>query len=285
MYGNMDLRKRQGPFTGLPSAGEDRPANHGVRVRDGFTLVELLMVIAIVAILMALLVPVLGSARASARRAACMANLRQTGVAIHSYASDYDNSIPIGPKAPPFLSPADFYPSTGAATSLISLRTGDPVGLGLLLRRYLAQQPRVLFCPGSDQRVSAQDELANVGVRQAQCSYYYRHASVTRLFDSASDPAPTRIALSSLGHNRQGHQIRALAMDTQFLCPASLASFNVRPHTHHLQKAVNVLFSDGGVASSLNTDGRFTVDLRDYSQVRDAFNRILEVLEQGDQER
>jgi len=214
-----------------------------------------------------------------------MANLRQMGIAVHSYASEYDNSIPIGPIAPPFLSPADFYPSTGAPTSLISLRNGDPVGLGLLLRNHLSQQPRVLFCPDSDQRVSAEAELANVGVRQAQCSYYYRHASVTRLFDSASDPAPKRIALSNLGRNRNGRPIRALAMDTQFLCPASLASFNVKPHTHHRQKAVNVLFSDGGVTSCLNTDSRFTVDLLEYSQIRDAFSKILQVLERADEER
>ncbi|OHB59921.1 MAG: hypothetical protein A2167_00425 [Planctomycetes bacterium RBG_13_46_10] len=213
-----------------------------------------------------------------------MSNLRQIGIAIHSYADEYDNSIPIGPIAPPFLSPADFYPSTGAPTSLISLRSGEPVGLGLLLRSHLSEQSRILFCPGPDQRVSAVEELANVGKRQAQCSYYYRHASVTRLFDNPSEPPAKRITLDNLGRNRNGHPIRALAVDTQFLCPDDLAQFNVKPRTHHRQKVTNILFSDGGITSCLNTDGRFTVDLLDYSQIRSAFSKILSVLERADEE-
>ncbi|MBN1505919.1 MAG: type II secretion system protein [Sedimentisphaerales bacterium] len=258
---------------------------HRVCRHEAFTLIELLVVISVVAILLALLVPVLSSARASARRAACMSNLRQIGMAIHAYAGEYDNSIPIGPIAPPFLSPADFYPSTGAPTSLISLSTGAPVALGLLLPGHLSQQPKALFCLDPDQRVWADEELANVGVRQAQCSYYYRHASATRLFDSPTDPPATRIPLSNLGRNRNGRPVRALAVDSQFLCPDDLAQFNVKPHTHHRQKVVNVLFSDGGVASCRNADGRFTVDVRDYNQVRHAFSKILEVFEEGDEER
>jgi prepilin-type N-terminal cleavage/methylation domain-containing protein len=113
----------------------------GNRRHGAFTLSELLVVIGIVALLMGLLVPVLASARASARKIACLANLRQIGVALHSYADDNRGNIPFGPKAPPFLHPANFYPSTGAVTSLISLRSGDPVGLGLLLREHLSKQP------------------------------------------------------------------------------------------------------------------------------------------------
>ncbi|MBM4025230.1 MAG: type II secretion system protein [Planctomycetes bacterium] len=254
--------------------------------RDGaFTLIELLVVISVVAVLLAILVPALGAARSSARRTACMSNLRQVGVAIHAYAADYDNSIPIGPKAPPFLSPSDFYPSTGAPTSLISLSTGAPVAMGLLLRSHLFQEPKVLFCPDPDQRISADDELAKVGTRQAQCSYYYRHASATRLFDNPTEPTVTRIPLSNLGRNRNGRPARALAVDTQFLCPADLAQFNVRPRSHHRLKFANMLFSDGGVTFCRNTDGRFTVDLLDYNQVRKAFDNILQVLEKADEER
>jgi hypothetical protein len=45
---------------------------------------------------------------------------------------------------------------------------------------------------------------------------------------------------------------------------------------------VNVLHGDGSVLSRRNTDARFTVDLRDYGDIHDAFNRILKVLEQAD---
>src|SRR5215472_11569743 len=101
-----------------------------VPLLHAFTLIELLVIIAIIAILAALLLPALTSARAAGQKAACLSNLRQMGLAIHAYAHDSSGRIPYGPKAPAFTSPADFYPSTGASTSLLSLQGGAPVGLG-----------------------------------------------------------------------------------------------------------------------------------------------------------
>ncbi len=251
----------------------------------GFTLIELLVVIAILAILVALLLPSLASAKQAGRKAACISNLRQLGIAIHTYADDNDGRIPYGPKAPPFTSPASFYPSTGTPTSLISLHGGAPVGLGLLLERHLAAQPKVLFCPGVDQPVDADAELAKVGRFQAQCSYYYRHGSNTQMFDHPANPdPPASLRLANLGNNRSGRPIRALALDTQFLCPPDLESFNINPRTHHQQRFADILFADGHVRSRSNKDGRFTVDVRDYAQLYEGFNKILGVLEQADSE-
>jgi len=251
-----------------------------------FTLIELLVVIAILAILAALMLPALASAREKGWQAACLSNLRQMGLAIHAYASDNDGKIPYGPKAPPFTSPLDLYPSTGAPTSLISLGNGAPVGLGLLLKEHLCNQPRVLFCPSSDQPMDANAQLARVGTRQAQCSFYYRHAGNTTLFDNpnAGIALALHTRLDELGNNRNGLPIRALVIDTQFLCSPGLASFGVTPSTHHRQRAANILFSDGHTVSRSNRNGRFVVDLSDYSEVRDAFNKILKVLEQADTE-
>ncbi len=63
--------------------------------RGAFTLIELLCVIAIIAILAALLLPALVQVKARARRIECIDHLRQAGLAFQSFAHDHDNQFPM----------------------------------------------------------------------------------------------------------------------------------------------------------------------------------------------
>jgi prepilin-type N-terminal cleavage/methylation domain-containing protein/prepilin-type processing-associated H-X9-DG protein len=62
--------------------------------RGGFTLVELLVVVGIIAVLISLLLPALNRSREHARRVACAANLKQLGAAINMYANEAKGKTP-----------------------------------------------------------------------------------------------------------------------------------------------------------------------------------------------
>src|SRR3712207_884563 len=62
--------------------------------RKGFTLVELLVVVALIVILAGILYPVFAATRRAAYNANCFSNLKQIGLAVQMYAQDYDETFP-----------------------------------------------------------------------------------------------------------------------------------------------------------------------------------------------
>ena len=63
--------------------------------KHGFTLIEILVVLAVLAILTAILLPVFASARHRGRMTACASNLHQISLALHQYAADNDGDYPL----------------------------------------------------------------------------------------------------------------------------------------------------------------------------------------------
>jgi prepilin-type N-terminal cleavage/methylation domain-containing protein len=79
---------------GPRSVGPDMSRTATRHQPEGFTLVELLVVIGVIAVLIAILLPVLSRARAQANRAVCLSNIRQLGVGILMYCNDNDGYFP-----------------------------------------------------------------------------------------------------------------------------------------------------------------------------------------------
>lgn len=212
-----------------------------------FTLIELLVVIAVIAAMLGTLLPSLQKVRFQARKVICISNLRSIGMAIHAYANDFDDTIPFGPE-----SLSNFYAAQGNVTSLLSLYDGTPVGLGLLKDEYLANQPKVFFCPDVDQRHAAKEQLAKIDKnKRVQGDYYYRHASVD-LPSGVQDEY--HIRLSNLGKNQKEHSIHALAMDIQFWAHSAMSGWGIETRTAHKARLVNILLADGQVVTADNTD-------------------------------
>jgi len=93
----------------------------------GFTLIELLVVIAIIGVLVGLLLPAVQQAREAARRMTCVNNLKQTGLAMHSY-YDSNRQLPSG-----YISPG-----TSAADPSAS-ETAKGYAWGFVLLPYMEQ--------------------------------------------------------------------------------------------------------------------------------------------------
>lgn len=144
--------ERKAAKVGLPTM-----KSHARHHRAGFTLIDLLVSIAVMGVLISLLVPSLRSARESARRVSCASNIRQVGYALQMYASDYKGQLP----------PSLFY-TTQSLSELspvqetLVLRVDGTErgfdrasglagvmwdGLGLLVKLDYLSHPGSLYCP------------------------------------------------------------------------------------------------------------------------------------------
>ena len=116
------------------------------RIRRAFTLIEMLVVIAIIAILVSLLLPALKHAREAARTVLCLSNLKQIGVAITAYAGDYKQQIFESGVDNPFR----FWHS-GPTNPTLPISSSNPATLGPIWE-YVTKTDNIFASPSNKRR-------------------------------------------------------------------------------------------------------------------------------------
>jgi len=182
--------------------------------RGAFTLIELLVVIAVIALLISMLLPALGSARESARRVKCLANMKQIGVGIATYANDFAGWTPINYESYNRISPIPqkASPKSTQANDLYHRLGGKLVDWGKNQMKnaswtdnssYLTTT-QVFYCPSFQSiRPSGWWSVDHNYPEKVDTSYYWEYWNP----DNVTDPTDP-VKVYGLGTTRNTHSPR-----------------------------------------------------------------------------
>jgi len=112
--------------------------------RPAFTLIEVLVVVAIIAILVAVLLPSLARAREQTRAIVCLSHLKQQGIALSGYSADNKGILPWAGSYRYTLMEGEYY---------VGISRSPPhwavVNIGVLYPKYVGSAPELYYCPNN----------------------------------------------------------------------------------------------------------------------------------------
>lgn len=163
---------------------------HLSRSERGYTVVELLTVVAILSVLAGIIFSVIGGVRARAKHASCADNLHQVGTALMLYASDHEGWLPPA-------TTEEFVHSKIPGISLAELRN-SPTYLRVAMKSYV-KSDAVWFCPADAQ---AHQDALWLGQRHRATSFRFDPFTVGQALawpprmQVDRDPIPNTVAMS-----------------------------------------------------------------------------------------
>ena len=229
-----------------PAATSRRPQ---AAASAGFTLVELLVVVAIIALLVALLAPTLQAARERAKLVVCLSNVNACLKGHQLYAAQNEDHKP-------YLLPAttEYIAFTGQAIRF----QRQTIGQGLLIRYNLLPSFDALWCPAVNVPGERQRQEANWPAGEVCESAYVYHWFQTpeplAHFESEADMRAFLRRETTYDHARRAGW-HAVTMDVNTLAPRS----GVPYLSHPALKRVNIGFVDAS-ARSFPVDDDLTID-------------------------
>ena len=219
----------------------------------GFSLVELLVVIGILAVLIGVLLPALARARDQANRATCLSNLRQVNQAVMFYANVNRDQVPLGYRS-----------NTKQFNSMIYSSTAQRFVLfGLIYKAGTLPAPQAFFCPAERDPRSMFATPENPwppgedGNSAAQVYFGYGARPAVDLPDDASAYQTSNIRMPRLS------KFKNLAI------LADLTALPARLDTRH-RNGVNALYGDG--SATWIDRRRFDDDLHACTAISPASN-------------